>query len=233
MTTSLRTQTPAPRRPQGWRLALLASGATLLAGGPMHPDSDAAGSIREELATMTADDMWVPGHTLLVAGTVLLVVGLWMARRRQVWPQATGRPLAVAVVALSLYAVETVVHLAAVVDSHALHAGHAAPIAFTHLGLAAVLYPVSGLAVVYLAGTLARVQGGLRRAVALLGVAGGLAHAVVVPLTFLSPDTEFTPLFAVAGVLLALWALGTAATGAATGAAAEKAATTQELASVG
>lgn len=229
MTTSLDTRTPAPRRPQGWRLALLASGAALLAGGPVHPDSDASGSVREELATMTADDLWVPGHTLLVAGTVLLVVGLRMAHRRQVWPQATGRPLAVAVVALSLYAVETVFHLAAVVDSHALHAGHAAPVAFTHRGLAAVLYPVSGLAVVYLAATLARVQGGLRRAVALLGVVGGLAHAVVVPLTFLSPDTEFTPLFAVAGVLLALWALGTAATGA----RAEKTAATPELASVG
>jgi hypothetical protein len=82
---------------------------------------------------------------------------------------------------------------------------------------------------VYLAATLARIQGGLRRAVAALGVAGGLAHAVVVPLTFLSPDTEFTPLFAVAGVMLALWALGTAATGAPAG----KAAATQELAPVG
>jgi hypothetical protein len=229
MTTSPNTPTSVPRRAQGWRLALLASGFALLAGGPMHPDSDASGSMREELATMTADDMWVPGHTLVVAGTVLLVVGLWMARRRQAWPRTADRPLAVAVVALSLYAVETVFHLAAVVDSHALHHGHAAPVAFTHLGLAAVLYPVSGLAVVYLAATLFRIQVGLRRIVALFGVVGGLAHAVVVPLTFLSPDTEFTPLFAVAGVMLALWALGTAATGA----PAEKTAPTQELTSVG
>jgi hypothetical protein len=229
MTTSPDTRTSAPRRPQGWRVALLASGAAMLAGGPMHPDSDASGSMREELATMTADDMWVPGHTLVVVGTVLLVVGLRMARRRQVWPRSADRPLAIAVVALSLYAVETVFHLAAVVDSHALHHGDAAPVAFTHLGLAAVLYPVSGLAVVYLAATLARTQAGVRRVVAALGVGGGLAHAVVVPLTFLSPDTEFTPLFAVAGVLLALWALGTGATGART----RKTADTRELAPVG
>ncbi len=229
MTISPDAQTSAPPRPQGWRWVLLASGAALLAGGPMHPDSDASDSIREELATMTADDMWVPGHTLLVAGTLLLVAGLWMARRQQVWPQAAGRPLTVAIVALSLYAVETVFHLAAVVDSHALHAGHAAPVAFTHLGLAAVLYPISGLAVVYLAATLARIQGGVHRVVALFGVVGGLAHAVVVPLTFLSPDTEFSPLFAVAGVLLALWASGTAATGA----RAEETAATRDLASVG
>ncbi|RBY81072.1 hypothetical protein DQ239_00100 [Blastococcus sp. TF02-09] len=172
--------------------------------------------------------MWVPGHTLVVAGTVLLAVGLWLARRHGVWPPAAALPLAVAVGALSLYAVETVVHLAAVVDSDALHAGHDAPVAFTHLGLAAVLYPVSGLAVVYLAATLARLQIGLRRVVALVGVVGGLAHAVVVPLTFLSPDTGFTPLFAVAGVLLALWAAGTGAAGA----RAEQTAAPEELAAV-
>lgn len=229
MTASADARTTPSPRPHGWRLALLASGALVLAGGPMHPDSDASGSVREELAAMTADDLWVPGHALVVAGTVLLVVGLWLARRQQVWPRAADRPLALAVVALSLYAVETVFHLAAVVDSHALHHGHAAPVAFTHLGLAAVLYPLSGVAVVYLAATLARSQNGVRRLVALLGVVGGLAHAVVVPLTFLSPDTEFTPLFAVAGVALGLWALGTGATGART----EQTAVAKELTPVG
>ncbi|MGK5115706.1 hypothetical protein [Geodermatophilus sp. CPCC 205506] len=215
MTTSAPTSRPATlRRPQGWRSALLASGLTMLAGGALHPDADARDSLREELAVMTADGRWVPGHALLVIGTVLLAGGLWAARRRQVWPAAADRGLAVAAAALALYAVETVFHLAAAVDSSALHAGHAAPVAFTHVGLAAVLYPVSGLAVVLLAATLARVQSGVRRAVALLGVAGGLAHAASVPLTLVRPDTEFTPVFAAAGVLLALWALGTAVTGA-------------------
>jgi hypothetical protein len=215
MTNSATSPAPASRRPQGWQIALMAAGLFMLAGGALHPDADAQDSLREELAAMTADGRWVPGHALLVIGTVLLAGGLRVARRRQVWPRATDGALTVATIALALYAVETVFHLAAAVDSHALHHGDAAPVAFTHIGLAAVLYPISGLAVAYLAVTLARVQVGLRRAVALLGVAGGLAHAVSVPLTLVWPDDEFTPVFASAGILLALWALATGLTGAA------------------
>ncbi len=212
MTTSPHTSTP--RRFAGWRIALLGSGAAMLAGGALHPDADAEDSLREELAVMTADSLWVPGHSLLLVGTVLLVGGLWVARRRQAWPRTADRALAIATVALALYAVETVVHLAAAVDSHALHHGHAAPIAFTHVGLGAVIYPLSGLAVVYLSVTLARFQHGIRRAVVLIGVPAGLAHTVSVPLTLFFPDTEFSPVFGAAGVLLALWALAVAATGA-------------------
>ena len=212
MTTSPNTSTA--RRFAGWRIALLGAGAAMLAGGALHPDADAKDSLREELAVMTADSLWVPGHTLLVIGTVLLAEGLWSARRRQVWPQAADRALAIATVALVLYAVETVVHLAAAVDSHALHHGDAAPIAFAHVGLGAVIYPISGLAVVYLSVTLAKFQHGIRRALVLIGVVGGLAHTVSVPLTLLFPDTEFSPVFAAAGVLLAVWAIALAGTGA-------------------
>ncbi len=228
MTTSANTPAPAARRPFGWRIALVAAGLTMLAGGALHPDADAQDSLREELAAMTADSRWVPGHTLLVIGTVLLAAGLWTARRQRVWPRSVDRALAVATVALSLYAVETVFHLAAAVDSHALHHGDAAPIAFTHVGLASVLYPISGLAVVYLAVTLARAQSGVRRAVALIGVPAGLAHAASVPLTMLWPDTEFTPVFAAAGILLAVWALAIGITGA----AARQDAPSRELATI-
>jgi uncharacterized membrane protein YozB (DUF420 family) len=210
------------------RIALLTAGAAMLAGGALHPDADAKDSLREELAVMTADSLWVPGHALLVLGTVLLANGLWTARRREVWPEAANRALTFATVALVLYAVETVVHLAAAVDSHALHHGDAAPIAFTHVGLGAVIYPLSGLAVVYLSITLARYQRGIRRAVILIGVPGGLAHTVSVPLTLLFPDTEFTPVFAAAGVLLAVWAIALAVTGS----PARNTAATRELAPI-
>ncbi len=50
MTTSANTSAPTARRPQGWRIALLASGLTMLAGGALHPDADAQDSLREELA---------------------------------------------------------------------------------------------------------------------------------------------------------------------------------------
>ena len=51
---------------RSWQLALVASGLLAAVGGGMHPDVDAAGNTaREELAVMTADDAWVPGHSLL------------------------------------------------------------------------------------------------------------------------------------------------------------------------
>ncbi|MGY1808837.1 hypothetical protein ACI8AF_15825 [Blastococcus sp. SYSU D00669] len=206
--------TNPPTRTLGWRLALVAGGVALLAGGALHPDADARDSLREELATMTADPAWVPGHALLVVGIVLVLTGLWTAYRQRVWPRTTDRALVVAVVAFALYAVETVVHLAAAADAHALHHGDAAPVAFTHIGLAAVLYPLSGAALVVLAVTLGRALGGAARFAAVPGVVAGLAHAASVPLTLLLPDTEFTPVFAAAGVLMAVWAIATGLVGA-------------------
>ena len=155
---------------------------------------------------MTADDRWVPGHALIAVATLLLAVGLWGAYRAGAWPTARTA-LRWGAVAISLYVVETVMHLAAVVDSEALAAGDSAPVAFGHIGLALVLYPVSGLTVAWLAWSLGRAWGGPARLLAATGVVGGVVHAVTVPLTLVAPDVEVTPLFAAAGMLLALWSL--------------------------
>ncbi|GAA0794225.1 hypothetical protein [Spirilliplanes yamanashiensis] len=200
-------------RNHGWRLALVASGVVMLAGGPMHPASDAEHPLREELAIMTAHPDWVPAHVLIMISTVLLAAGLVIAHRRQAWP-GVQRALGFAAVAVTVYVVETAFHLAAVVDSHALHHGGAAPVAFTHLGLSLLLYPVTGLAVAYLAARQLADWSGPRRFAGLPGVVGGLLHAVSVPLTMALPDTELTPAFAGASILFAVWALATGLAGA-------------------
>jgi hypothetical protein len=201
------TSRPSFLSRHGWRVALVASGALSAIGGPMHPSSDSEEPIREELATMTADPSWVPGHSLIAVGTLLMALGLWGAWRTRAWPRA-GRVVLVAAAAVSVYVLETIAHLAAVVDSDELASGEAAPVAFTHLAMAAVLYPVTGIAVVALAITLARRQWtGASRALAVPGVIGGVAHASAVPLTLLLPDAEITPVFAVAGMMLALWSI--------------------------
>ncbi len=216
-----------PSRPSflsrhGWRLALVGSGVLSAIGGPMHPGSDSEEPIRDELATMTADPSWVPGHSLIAVGTFLMAVGLWGAWRTQAWPRA-GRVVAVAAVAVSVYVLETIAHLAAVVDSEELASGEAAPVAFTHLTMAAVLYPVTGVAVVALAVTLARRQWrGAAVALAVPGVVGGVAHASAVPLTLLLPDAEITPVFAVAGMMLALWSIAAGLVGVRSAATAEE-----------
>lgn len=192
-------------RQSAWRLALVLSAVAMIIGGPMHPDSDAADDLRTELATMTASDSWVPGHTLVFLSALLLTLGLWTAYRRDVWP-AVRRPLLIAAIAFSLYTVETIVHLLAVIDSDALANGESAPIAMTHVGLGALLYPVSGWALVFLAYSMGR-AGGWRRVHAGLGILAGLLHALSVPLVLLFPDLEVTPIFAAAGMLIALWTL--------------------------
>lgn len=195
-----------------WQLALVASGLLAAVGGAMHPDVGAAGSsTREELAVMTADSAWVPGHTLLAISVALLALGLWGARRSGRWPGA-DQALRVGVVAVSLYLVEAVMHTAAAVDADNLAHDHSAPVAMTHLALAAFLYPLSGAAIVWMAHTLGAEWGRLRFLSA-LGIVGGCVHAVVVPMTLLLPDTDTTPLFATAGMTVAAWSIATGAIG--------------------
>lgn len=199
--------------PSRWRPLFIVAGLCMAAAGPLHPESDASDSTREELATMTAGDTWVLSHTGVAVGTLLLAVGLWSAHRSGRWPAASRGALRVAAVAVSLYVVETVMHLAAVIDRDALAAGDAAPVAFSHLALAAVLYPVSGLAIAALAARLFTTVTAANKVLAAVGVLAGLVHAVSVPLTLLSPDTETTPIFAAGGMLLAAWSIGTAVAG--------------------
>lgn len=197
-----------------WRICLVASGVLLALGGRMHPEADAKDSLREELATMTADERWVPGHSLIVVSTILLATGLWLAWRDRAWPERVQRTLAVGAAAVSLYFVETIAHLAAASDAHALAHGDAAPVAYTHVGLSIVLYPLTGIAVAALALAFARAQRGWRRGVVGLGVLAGTLHALSVPATLLLPDVELSPLFAGAGMSLAIWSLGTGLVGA-------------------
>ncbi|HTW17898.1 MAG TPA: hypothetical protein VMF51_22415 [Nocardioides sp.] len=194
-------------RASGWRLALVTSGVLLALGGRMHPEADAADSATQELATMTADERWVPGHTLILASTVLLAAGLWLVLRGRVWPRRVDGTLRIAAVTISLYVVETVFHLAASVDSDELAAGESAPIAWAHLGLSAFLYPASGLALAYLGASLFAAWRGPRRLLALPGIVAGTAHALSVPATILLPDAELSPVFAGAALTLALWSV--------------------------
>lgn len=198
-------------RTHGWRIALVGSAIALLVGGPMHPSGD--GPLLERLATMTADPNWVPAHALVVLSTVLLAVGLTSAYRRRAWPTA-HMALRVAAVAVSLYIVETLFHLASAVDSHALHHGDPAPVAFIHLGLSVVLYPVAGLAIAYLASRQVTTWRGPRRVTGLPGMLGGTLHAFSAPLTVALPSADLSTVFAASTVLIAVWALSTGLAGA-------------------
>jgi hypothetical protein len=200
-------------RNQEWRLALCTAGVIVLIAGPMHPESDAHDSIREELATMTGNERWVPVHSLLVVSAILLATGLWLAHRNNVWPWLSRRTLLVVAIALSAYVVESIFHLAAAVDVDHLAAGEASPVAFTHLALSVVLYPVSGLAIAVLAAKQLSVWTLGQRTFAVAGMIGGVVHAVSVPMTLALPNIELSPMFAISGILIALWSISTGLVG--------------------
>lgn len=199
--------TTATRPDPRWRVALIAGGVLMLVGGPMHPDSPAELPLRDELASMMDDDAWVPAHAVLLLATVLFTFGLWRVRRVREWPERAGGALRVAAVAFALYTVEAFVHLVAFVDVDRLRAGEFAPVAYTHLALSTVLYPLSGIALAYLAWRLLPTWSMPQRAFAVAGILGGLLHAVSVPTTMLLRDTEVSFLFAGAGTLIAVWSV--------------------------
>lgn len=201
-------------RTHGWRFLLVASGVLLMSGGRMHPDAEAEDDLRTELATMTADDRWVLGHSLITISTVLLAAALWWAWRTDAWPARVRRPLGWAAAAVSLYVVETVFHLAAVTDSDALAHGDPAPVAMTHVGLSILLYPITGWAIALLAWSFGRAWGDWRWAIAALGMLSGMAQAFSVPATLVFPDAEVSAMFAGAAISLALFSVLTGLVGA-------------------
>jgi hypothetical protein len=196
-----------------WRIAFVASGVAMLIGAPRHPESESTDSLRHELATMTSHDDWVLAHSFVVASTLLLAAGLWLAYRYQSWPERLHRALFGTALVVSAYVVETIFHLASAVDSDELHHGDAAPVAFTHIGLSIVLYPMTGFAIAFLSAKIFATVQLRRKPIAVLGMAAGVLHGVSVPLTLTFPDTEFTAVFAGAAMLLALWSVGTGLAG--------------------
>ncbi|WP_243057979.1 hypothetical protein [Nocardioides sp. SR21] len=201
-------------RTHGWRLALIASGILLVLGGRLHPSADAEDSLAEELATMAADDRWIPGHALIAASAVLLAVGLWAAWGSRAWPARVQLPLAFAAAAFTAYVFETIAHLSAGADAADLAAGETAPVAMTHIGLSIVLYPITGWALILLAWSFGRAWRGWRRGVAVVGVVAGVLQTFSVPLSILLPDAELSPVFAGAAMLLAVFSIGTGLVGA-------------------
>ena len=100
-------------------------------------------------------------------------------------------------------------HTAATVDSATLAEGEFAPVASAHVALSLVLYPVSGVALAALGLALVRTWRGPHRVVAGLAVLGGTLHALSAPVALLLPDAPARPLFAAAGMSLALWSIAT------------------------
>jgi len=193
-----------------WRPLLVAAGVLSVIGGGTHPSAPTDLSFNDNLAVMMEQGAWVPSHLLLAAGYALLFAGLFVVRREGAWPIGS-RLLTFAVAVAALNLVEMLVHTAAFVDRQELAADESAPVAFTHLGLAAVAYPLLGIAVVLLALQLARVT--WLRALAVVGVIGGAANALAMILAITTGGNDFDFFFPIGAIATAVWLVGVSAVG--------------------
>ncbi len=180
-----------------WRGWLIAGGLLYFAGGSQHPAGD--------MVDMLADPIWVRGHAMSLVGLICLCVGLVALRRARVQPDALDRWLKLAVVALALESAEMAIHTISNVDAAALAAGDPTPVLTTHLWLATIVYPFFGFVLGGLVLTGARTRALASPWVLPIGMAGALAHGIVMPLVLLLQMDGAAILFPIAAICISLW----------------------------
>lgn len=180
-----------------WRPFLLAAGVLMIAGAMTHPRDPS-------MQQMLMNPIWVPSHTLMLAGYVSLLASLLLLRRSGGGP--VGRWMLIAVVGTALQTLEAFFHLIAVVDAERMHAGHATPVFTVHMVLGALGYPVFALVAIALvvAGARTRTLGSWW--IAPLGILGALLPGLAGVLVIWMGVTGVGFLFA--GIaIFGLWAI--------------------------
>jgi len=191
-------------RTSTWPWALGVGGLLFLVGGLMHP---AGGSTRPEpLATaeFIGAPAWIPSHTLLLVGTVGLLIGLFALARSRA-PLSTGARRAAWVAAIGgvLLVVEGAFHLAAFADEDAVLAGAATPFLSTHQVMSLFVYPLFTFSVAALAVLSGRTL--THPAVSVIGALGAVCFGVAPALVGLAGIEALSLLFPIGGSLMALW----------------------------
>jgi len=183
-----------------WRPFLLAAGVLMIAGSATHPRDPS-------MQQMLMNPIWVPSHSLMLAGYVSLLASLTLLQRSGGGP--VGRWMKIALAGTALQTLEAFFHLISVVDAERLQAGHATPVFTAHMLLGGVGYPVFALVAMALviAGARTRTLG--RWWIAPLGVLGALLPGLAGILVIWMGATGVGVLFA--GIaLFGLWEIGAA-----------------------
>ena len=184
-------------RSRGWRALFVVGGVLYLGGSAQHP--------RGTMAEMMAAPAWVPGHTTVFVGLLVLTLGLVWFRRTQPAPASMDRWLLFSIVTTALEAVEMAVHTVAYVDVDALTLGHSTPVLTSHLWLATLIYPLFAVSLIGL------IQQGQREGslgspwIAWIGMLGAAAHGIVMWLVYVFEIGWAPILFPIAAIGLSLW----------------------------
>ncbi len=184
-----------------WRVWLVAAAACLAVGARVHPQFDLAQpSFGRILASPLFSKAWVPDHALILAGLVLLTLGLAGLVGSGLLSGAAAVAGRVAIIGGALSALEMVFHLSAVVERDALVAGAPTPVITIQEALQVVSHPLLGFAVAAIAvansGRLGTAPlGWAWRIVSAVGLAGAVAHGLAGPVVVLGRNAALGVLF--------------------------------------
>lgn len=187
---------------------LVGAGVLLAVGGNLHPRGS-GDEVDDYLASMLGQSTWAASHLTQLIALILVVPTYLAARRAGVFGRDVDIWLLVAACGSTLGAVELIPHVLASRELDGVVSGTATPILDVHLFLQMFATPALGLTTAALALAVAR-DAGTKPAWILGGIAAvtGTAYAFAGPLTSLTENVAFTPLFpAQSG--LALWMIGT------------------------
>ena len=180
-----------------WRVLFVLFAVLIAAGGPQHP--------KGTMEQMLADRMWVPAHSLLLAGFVALLIGLIVFGRGSALPLRTQRWLRWAVLGVIAQVIEMALHTAAAVDAANLVGHRATPVLTTHLTFAVVAYPFFAATLIGFIVAAAREHALGSPWIAPIGILGAVAHGLSAPLVVAFKVQGAGVLFPLL-LLVALWA---------------------------
>ena len=185
-----------------WPWLLLVGGLLGFLGSLLHPMGDPTLSGDAAIAAEISDPLWVPSHVLVLAFAALLVPGFLGLARSGVLSGAAQTAALVAFGGAIVWVVESVPHLLASADHHALLTGQPTPFLTAHMVTAGVVYPLATFPIAALA-----LLGGRRLAhpvLNVLGAIGAAAFGIAGFASYLLGSEELLDLFA-GSMLFTAW----------------------------
>ncbi|MEJ2865347.1 hypothetical protein [Actinomycetospora flava] len=185
-----------------WPALLLVAGVLGFVGSLLHPTGDPTLSGDAAVAAEIGDPLWTPSHLLLLVFVALLVPGFLGLARSGVLSGAARTAARVASGAAIVWVVESVPHLLAAADHHALLAGQPTPFLTAHTVTAGIVYPLGAFPIAALA-----LLGGRRLAhpvLNVLGAVGAVAFGIAGFAAYLLGSEQLLDLFA-GSMLLTAW----------------------------
>lgn len=186
-----------------WRVLFIVGGLSYFIGSFFHP----RGMTMKE---MLVDSAWVPAHTAVFVGFILITAGLVLYRRSVDVPRTMAGWLLAVIVLAFFQILEMGLHTLAYVDaamlSHeAFHGGMSTPILTTHLWLSTLAFTPFAIALIGLIWTGQRERRLGSPWIGWIGIIGAVSYGAVMWLAFVFEIAGTGILFPIAHLLVPLW----------------------------